>query len=491
MKRIAALVLGCFFVSVSEPPLAQSAGPLLLDRFSDTIQQIASQTSPNVVRITTARTESPARVGFPPPEGRNPPPESQQMGIGSGVLLRGDLQAPTPLNRATPPRYILTNAHVIQNMDYVQVWLDEKTPLETRVVGSDLRTDVALLELTSPLPEKFQLTATGVPWGDSARTHVGDFVIAIGSPFGLSRTVTSGMISAKERRDIGLSDVEEFIQTDAAINPGSSGGPLLNSQGQLIGLNTAIFSQDGSFAGISLAIPSNLAFRISQELKANGRIIRGWMGVAAQSLNSHLAEYFSAPTTRGVLITDLVPHSPASKVLQVGDVITRMDNLDLPDPDSMKKEVQKRAPLSQIKLDISRQGKPLSVSIVLQEAPDSLNSVRAAGRAGQAAPRLEPARRKTPEDFGFEVGDPEESWFATHPLVRIVKPGGIAHRSGLIPGDEILSINRTQVEVPKDVPRIMKLSRTKEPTKALIFEIQRGQAQKLFIALHEDAKLGA
>ena len=205
-------------------------------------------------------------------EERRPAPKRQPQGMGSGVIV-------------SPDGYIVTNNHVVETGDEIQVMLGDKRTFEAKLIGTDPKTDLAILKIdASDLPS--------LSWGDSSHLQVGEMVMAVGNPFGLNQTVTMGIISAVGRANVGIVDYEDFIQTDAAINPGNSGGALVNLEGELIGINTAIFSRSGGYMGIGFAIPSNMAKSVTQSLRDHGKVVRGWLGVSIQDLNPELAEQF-------------------------------------------------------------------------------------------------------------------------------------------------------------------------------------------------------
>ena len=275
-----------------------------------TLIKVAKLARPAVVNISTTVT-SKGRSSSPSPFFDDPffrrffgeeferrfqpqPEESpRQQGTGSGVIVSSD-------------GYIITNNHVVEAGDEIQVTLSDKRNFKAEIVGTDPKTDLALLKIDA---EDLPI----LPWGDSGNLQVGEIVMAVGNPFGLNQTVTMGIVSAVGRANVGIVDYEDFIQTDAAINPGNSGGALVNLQGELIGINTAIFSRSGGYMGIGFAIPSNMAKTIQASLTEHGKVVRGWLGVSIQDLTADLQEQFDAPDQRGVLVSDVVEDSPADK----------------------------------------------------------------------------------------------------------------------------------------------------------------------------------
>src|SRR5207249_3993968 len=230
------------------------------------------------------------------------PQDRRERSLGSGVI-------------ADPSGYIITNNHVVSKADEIRVLLSDKRELKAKVVGTDPKTDIAVIQVEAKdLPT--------IPWADSDKLQVGEYVLAIGNPFGLNQTVTMGIISAVGRANVGIAEYEDFIQTDAAINPGNSGGALVNVRGELIGINTAIFSQSGGYMGIGFAVPSNMVRSVMEQLLKGGKVIRGYLGVSIQELTQDLAKQFGASETKGVLISDVLADSPARRArLEQGGVV--------------------------------------------------------------------------------------------------------------------------------------------------------------------------
>ncbi len=234
--------------------------------------------------------------------------------------------------------YILTNNHVVKDADDIRVRLSDKREFKGKVIGTDPKSDVAVVKID----------AHDLPYlrvADSDKLQVGETVIAVGNPFGLSQTVTSGIVSAIGRSNVGISDYEDFIQTDAAINPGNSGGALINVRGELVGINTAIFSTSGGYQGVGFAIPSNMAKSIMDSLISKGKVVRGWLGVSIQPVTAEIVKQFKLKDEKGALIGDVVEGSPAEKAgLQRGDVITEMNGKEVLDPSSLRNSVAGTAP---------------------------------------------------------------------------------------------------------------------------------------------------
>jgi Do/DeqQ family serine protease len=344
------------------PPLpARAAGPTTAD-IQRAFVGVADHLRPAVVNIATAhflRRQQRPRGGAPgaPPSlkdyfdqyfGQMPPGERERSGVGSGVII--DAQG-----------HILTNLHVIKGADEITVRFHNKKEVAGKIVGTDATTDLAVIRI----PPGEGIVAAKL--GDSDRIEVGEWAIAIGSPFGLEQTVTVGVVSATGRSEVGIVPNENFIQTDASINPGNSGGPLLNAQGEVIGINTAILS---SGQGIGFAIPINTAQRVAAALIARGRVQRGWLGVALEPLNDDLAQALGAPKGRGAVVKRILPGGPAEKAgLQPNDVILHFGETTVGDLQHLQRLVLDAPVERPVTLRVLRQGKEVSVSVTISEAP--------------------------------------------------------------------------------------------------------------------------
>ncbi len=343
-------------------PPASRAAPTQID-IQRAFVGVAEQVRPAVVNIATAhflRRQRP-RGGGPTPGtppslkeyfdqyfGQMPPGERERAGVGSGVII--DAQG-----------HILTNLHVIKGADEITVRFHNKKEVTGKVVGTDPKTDLAVIRI----PAGDGVTAARL--GDSDRIEVGEWAIAIGSPFGLEQTVTVGVVSAMGRSEVGIVPNENFIQTDASINPGNSGGPLLNARGEVIGINTAILS---SGQGIGFAIPINTAQRVASALISRGRVVRGWLGVVLEPLSDDLATSLGAPKGKGVIVKRVLPGGPAEKAgLQPNDVILRFGDLSVEDLQHFQRLVLDAPVDRPVSLRVLRQGKEVAVSVTVAEAP--------------------------------------------------------------------------------------------------------------------------
>ena len=289
---------------------------------------------------------------FGDPNGQSPEDNSPEFSTGSGVLVSKE-------------GLILTNHHVIEDADKIEVVLGDGRKTIARLIGSDPDTDIAVLKIDLPdLPEPIVL-------GNLANVHVGDIVLAIGNPFGVGQTVTSGIVSALGRDHLGINTFENFIQTDAAINPGNSGGGLVNSQGQLIGINTAIFSKSGGSMGIGFAIPVNLAKQVMESIVANGAVTRGWMGVEPRDLSPELVEAFKLPKdAKGVIISGVLKNGPAELGgVKPGDVLKEVNDKPIDDVRGLLNAVAALTPGSNAKLMVDRKGQSVMLSVQIGKRP--------------------------------------------------------------------------------------------------------------------------
>ena len=447
--------------SATSSPHAVQSGAAILSEVSRELNKIAKRATPAVVSITSihslASNEMPIEAA-----------DSVALGVGSGVIVRSD-------------GLILTNLHVVQNAEKITVLLDENRKTSAHLLGGDPKTDLAVIQLDSP----GQQPLPTLSFGNSGQLNVGDWIIAVGSPFGLSHTVTSGIISAVGRGQLGMLDIEDFIQTDAAINPGNSGGPLLNSNGEMIGINTAIFSQTGGFTGVGFAIPSKIAQQVYDGIVQHGHVIRGWIGLAAQDLDAQLASYFKAPHPEGALISQVQDRGPAAQAkLKSGDIVTRFGDSPVKNANQLKSLVANAPVSTEIPLEISRKGKLLHIEVTIQEQPDG-KILHSNSRAGQVAHTLpHPA---THGDFGISVQDvtPEISRLLKTPpstgaIVAEIQPGSPAFDVGLAVGDVIMSANQSEIHNAKELSDLF--DQMKKDDIAVLY-VQKSPEQKIFVPM--------
>ena len=336
------------------PPLALGDGPVEL-------ADVAAACLPAVVNISTTRTVQAGGPGGNPffdllrPFLGDPGPQEAQS-LGSGVIVSTD-------------GVILTNHHVVADASEIRVTLADGRELPARAIGSDPESDVAVLRLTPPDGQPLD-GLTALAYGDSSDLRQGDAVLAIGNPFGVGQTVTQGIVSATGRAAMGITDYEDFIQTDAAINPGNSGGALVNLRGELVGINPAILSRTGGSHGIGFAIPSNMARPLAEALLRDGHVTRGWLGVAIQDLNPQLARSLGIPATRGVVIMDIEPTGPAATVdLRRGDVISGLDSETIRSSRQFRNLIATRGAGADVRIRRERQGQAGEVQVSLRPRP--------------------------------------------------------------------------------------------------------------------------
>ncbi len=355
---ISAFILLC---GLAVPQVVLAAAPDswtssgILTQLGNAMADVSEKVKPAIVNISTSKTVKTPRMPFEDPLlrkffGESQPQKRKVSSLGSGVILTAD-------------GYIVTCNHVIQGAEDIVVRLNDGREFKGKIVGLDSRTDIAIIKiLADNLPT--------ITWGDSDKLRTGEVVIAIGNPYGLSQTVTMGIVSATGRAGMGLVDYEDFIQTDASINPGNSGGALVNSTGELIGINDAIFSTTGGNQGIGFAIPSSMARNVMDSIISQGKVVRGYLGVQVQPLNADLAKQFSLKDEKGILVVDITEGSPAEKGgLKRGDVIVGFDGKDVENPFHLKNQVAATKPGKTVEIKIIRDAKQLSLSVAITELP--------------------------------------------------------------------------------------------------------------------------
>ena len=438
----AALALGAALPTA--PALAQpAAAQRALPDFTDLVEQVG----PSVVNIRTAEKrpvqanpgnnadeqmqEFLRRFGMPTPNNvprqRRPQQpqaeEEQPRGVASGFILTSD-------------GYILTNAHVVDGADEVLVTLTDKREFKAKIIGADKRTDVAVVKIeASGLP--------AVKVGDASRIKVGEWVMAIGSPFGLENTVTAGIISAKGR-DTG--DYLPFIQTDVAINPGNSGGPLINMRGEVIGINSQIYSRSGGFMGISFAIPMDEAIRISDQLRTSGRVLRGRIGVQIENISKEVAEASGLEKAQGALVRGIERDSPAEKAgVQAGDIITQFDGKPVEKSSDLPRLVGNTKPGSKSTITVLRAGASKNLSITIAELE--------ATPTAKKAPEPEDKPSLAAQQLGIIVSgltDAQKKELKLKGGVKVDTAEGSAGRAGLREGDVVVAVGNVEVLNLKD-----------------------------------------
>jgi serine protease Do len=354
------------------------------------------------------------------PQRGAPQRRRQVMGQGSGFLISKD-------------GYILTNNHVVGDADRILVTLHDGREFTATRIGSDPKSEVAVIRIEG---DDFPF----VGLGDSDALEIGEWVIAIGNPFGLSETLTVGVVSAKGRSNIGIAEYEDFIQTDAAINPGNSGGPMLSLDGKVVGINTAIYSQSGGYMGIGFAVPINMARAIKDQLVATGSVVRGFLGIQLnpQEMDEDLAASFGLPRTGGVLVAEVIPDSPADRAgLLAGDIILELAGEPVSNSGAFRNRVALLEPETQVELRVFRNGKEIDLNVTIGTLSGdgvALGAERTAETIGLAVQDLnaELARR-----FGFD--------YDQGVIITGVEPGSAAARAGLRPGFVITAVNDSAV----------------------------------------------
>jgi len=382
-----------------------------------------------------------------------------QRGMGSGMIL----------DRAG---HILTNYHVVKDVDEISVRLPDKREFKAEVVSSDPKTDVAVIRIKGKVPADLPT----VQLGNSDQLQVGELVMAIGAPFGLTQTVTTGIISAMGRSDVGLSDYEDFLQTDAPINPGNSGGPLVNMRGEVIGMNSAIATNSGSSAGIGFAIPSNMINTMLPTLTKGGKISRGLLGVGIQDLDKDLAKQFSMADSNGALVTSVVPDSAADKAgIKTGDVITSFNGKEIQSSRELRNRVGGLAPGAKAKIVLMRNGKELSVTATIGEATGEASASAEAQEAPEQEAKLGLSLQPLTPELAQRYGLTEKTGL----LIADVDQGSPAAEAGLQEGDLIIEVNRKRVSKVGELQSAVAESRKQG---SILLLVKRKTAS-LFVAL--------
>jgi serine protease Do len=418
-------IVGCLTVPISGSAATQQVPKTSGQDLQRQVRGTANKVIPAVVSIaSTVMVRDQAFSDEALPFGLfKEPPTRRQYGQGSGVIV-------------SPDGYIVTNNHVVADAVDVEVVLADRRQYKGRVVATDPKTDVAVVKIQ----------ATNLPtaaWGDSSQLAVGDFVLAIGNPLGLSRTVTFGIVSAVGRADVGVADFEDFIQTDAPINPGNSGGALVNIQGELVGINTAIASPTGGSVGVGFAIPSNMARAAMQSLIKTGRVVRGFLGASTQDVSPPLGKIFRLPDVKGAIVTDVQAKGSAERGgLKRGDVVVRFDGGDVMDSGHLRNLVAQASIGSKHRLDLIRDGKQYQAELVIQEAPrERTKKAQPASTASTVHPLAGVVFDDVTPPLARQMDLPVNNGV----VVTDLEEGSLAESSGLQPGDVVLELNRQYV----------------------------------------------
>ncbi len=360
------------------------------------------------------------------PRGRAPQRDNRVFGQGSGFVFQTDS------GLVSDKSYIMTNNHVVQNADRITVRFQDGREFQATVTGTDPQSDVAVIEIDTD-------DVTPLPLARSSELEVGEWVVAIGSPFGLRSTLTVGVVSATGRTSIGINDYEDFIQTDAAINPGNSGGPLVNLNGQVVGMNTAIFSRSGGYMGIGFAIPIDLAKSIANQLIDGGSVSRGFLGVSIQPLTQELAESFGIDRNEGIVVAQVSKSSPAERAgVEVGDIIVGYQGKSVTDTGDFRNRVALTPPDSRAELTVLRDGKRRTLKVTIGALDDAGSVAQSDGAtARELGMAVQTPTAQMAEQLGIEPGEGV--------LVTQVTPQSPAARTGITPGTLVLQVNRKPV----------------------------------------------
>jgi Do/DeqQ family serine protease len=410
-------------ISYSYAPVVRKAAPAVVNIYTRTV----------IEQPSSSLTADPFFRRFFGDQLFGAPRQRTQNALGSGVIIGAD-------------GTIVTNHHVIKGAEQIAVVLSDRREFEAKLAGSDERSDIAVLKIDAGgrhLPV--------LAFGDSDAVEVGDLVIAIGNPFGVGQTVTSGIISALARTAVGVGDFDFFIQTDAAINPGNSGGPLVTMDGRMIGLNTAIYSQSGGSVGIGFAIPSNMVRTVVASILAGGRPVRAWLGAQGESVTSDIAGTLGLARPSGVLVDEVYKEGPAARAgLRAGDVILKVDGRPVDDADSLRYRIATKLVNTTASLTIYRKGQQLTLPIALTAPPESVprETTDIAGDfplSGLTVVNLSPAVADELDVDSFQHGV----------VVTKVTSGTPAARLGFKPGDIILSVNGVEIDSVKDLKDVI------------------------------------
>jgi serine protease Do len=435
---------GALGTSLATPQAATVTSPS-----TATFARLAERVKPAVINVNTERrgaARTPVDEFFGEEYYRrffgDPPERTPRRSLGSGVII-------------DPTGVALTNAHVVGDADHVEVVTLDGSRYKARVAGVDRKTDLAVLRLEANGTPSFP----HLPLGDSNETQVGDWVLAVGSPFGLQATVTAGIISAKARQ-IGAGPYDDFLQTDAAINPGNSGGPLVNTRGEVIGINTAIV-RGGS--GIGFAIPASMAKRVASELLSKGRVIRGWLGVSLQPLTPELAASFGLKDPKGALVTEVMPESPAAAAgLRPGDVIVELNGKKVENPGDLARAVALAAPGRAARLTVWRDKQERALAVTPREAPGE----RQASRLGF---EVRPVTAAVAGELGLRSTDGV--------VVAHVDDDSEAAAAGLRRGDVVVEVNREPIKTLADFERTTRSIKSGERMRV---RVERGRSAFYF-----------
>lgn len=453
-------------ITISYGSQALAARP---DSFADLVETHGS----TVVNIYTTQTvEQKQAHNFPFPDhsgipelfrhffnnpgipGMEPKRKQKRTSLGSGVITSAD-------------GFILTNNHVIQNADEINVRFANREEYSATIIGRDEKSDLALIKIEAKEDLPF------AAMGDSDKLRVGDWVIAIGNPFGFEQTVTAGIVSAKGRSLDG-GGYKNFIQTDASINPGNSGGPLFNMNGEMVGINTAIYSRNGGNIGIGFAIPINIAQNIMDQLKKTGKVTRGWLGVMIQSVNKEIADQFGLERPIGALVGEVTPDSPAEKAgIRAGDIIIRFNDKEITQMNMLPTMVGQTPIDSKAEVTIFRDNREETVEVIIGQLAEDLSA-----EAAEETTRL----GMTVQELTPELADSLKLQINSGLVIVNVEQGSVAHLAGLKQGDIIMEANRMPVTSLKDYSKALEGS---DKGGSVLLLIKRGRHSR-FVVMRMD-----
>ncbi|MGN7503539.1 MAG: DegQ family serine endoprotease [Alphaproteobacteria bacterium] len=488
-SKLCLAILSATFVVTLQSPLRSAEAkmpPIDSNGEIHSFADLSERLLPSVVNIATkqkigAMENMPQMPDFPPGspfedffedfmDRHRGSPEQPPSSLGSGFIIDAE------------KGYIITNNHVIANSEEIHVILHNDLSVDAELVGTDEKTDIAVLKID---PKGLDLKA--VPFGDSAAMRIGDWVLAIGNPFGLGGTVTAGIISARSR-DIQAGPYDDFIQTDASINRGNSGGPMFNTNGEVIGINTAIYSPTGGSVGIGFAIPANLAKPVITQLLEYGRTRRGWLGVRIQSVSEEIAESLGLTDVRGALVASISKDSPAEKAgFEAGDIILKFNGQDIDEMRDLPRIVAETLIDSKVDVEIWRDGKPKTLKVKIGE----LEKAEEEGRLEDVKDLPKGSATTDVESLGLTLGKitpslREQFGFSDDlngVFVAAVDPDGPADRQGLSTGDVILEVDQKDVTTPDQVVKIVSgLEKDKARAALMLVDVQ-GQGSVRFVAL--------
>jgi serine protease Do len=447
-------------VSTKARPNARAQGGLQLDENDPMYEFFRRFMPPDATPSPRGSPNAPKTPRRAPKGGEEPP--LRNLGQGSGFIFSSD-------------GYVLTNAHVVANAEEVTVTLTDKREFKAKVIGSDVRTDIAVLKLE----------VTGLPkvtLGDSDKVRVGEWVMAIGSPFGFENTVTAGIVSAKTRE---TGEFVPFIQTDAAVNPGNSGGPLFNIKGEVIGINSQIYSDGGGYIGISFAIPINTANETANQIIKGGKVTRGRIAIEMEQggISDDLAESFGLPKSPGVMIKSVAKDGPAEKAgIQAKDIIRKVNGVAVKNNIDVVRAISTKAPGTKITISIWRKGSEKDYTVTVAEAPSDVTAVTPAEK--KADPKSPPGK---PNRLGLvvkDIGPDDKKELKLGQGVIVEDADGAAERAGIQPGDLILAFNTVDVKTAAQFAELVAKMDAKKPAALLV---KRGEESR-YITLRADAK---